>query len=234
MNVYELYQYIQYIIRQAPASGMYSPEEHNRIMPLAAFTYFKRLFGLPEQYQPGAPIPAIAAVVSQQVTDKLRPLIVTLDDRTAEIPTSGDGLFSLPTNYFHYYDINYKDDNGDVWPVDVLSAQEFNARRRSSLLAPNETTNICCMFAGDNLDVMPRTIENLEMVYFKYPSEPFMDYNINSETYELTYNSGDSTQFDWEDQVDSMQDIAEIMIKMIAPSLREGELLSYAQYMSRE
>jgi hypothetical protein len=103
MTVYELWNFLNYLIRKDPIGNSFGPDEFNRLLPIVVFKYFKKLYGLPEHYQKGLPVPEISFGLTQAIEDKLSIL-----KKSAIIAiNSVSGLGTKPADYFHTSELSY-------------------------------------------------------------------------------------------------------------------------------
>jgi len=212
MTVYDLYKYVNYLSRKDPTGNTFSPEEFNIVLPIVAYKFFKKYYGIPESYLPGQPLPAIAHSITQAAADKNVDLI-----KNATLSFSG-GVASFPNDYYHYISIEDQ--------VEVLNAQEYDMRHSISILIPTEARPVCT-FSSQGITISPDTITSKRMTYLRKPTEPVMGYTVDA-NYDVVYDNSTSTQFDWEDDLDAMDDIAQMLLNMVGISLREPILSQYS------
>ena len=181
MNVHELYQYINFLFRKDPIGNTFNGEEANILYPIAVFKYFKKIFGLPEEYQPGMPISRIAFGLNSITENKIRPLKVKVTNATLV-----SGAYTLPTNYFRDSDCYLNPSASVYYPVPILNDQKFNDRLSSPIDPPSITDPIAKLLATTLL-FNPTTVTNVVFEYIKYPTSPVLGYAIDNDTKELTY-----------------------------------------------
>lgn len=74
----------------------YGSDAFNRNIPIATLDMVRSRIGLPEQYRPGDPLPAIAYEVTQAITDELAELKIS--DAVLNVSS---GLALKPSDYFY-------------------------------------------------------------------------------------------------------------------------------------
>ena len=71
ISINELKTYIDFISNKEQSGNNYTPEQFNMLVKRAVEDIQRWLIGLEAQYQPGAPVPAVAYEVTQKVKDDL-------------------------------------------------------------------------------------------------------------------------------------------------------------------
>lgn len=80
-----------------------SPEEFNRVLPDMLYAYYRKLYGLPEHYAPGVPLPPMAYEVTRLITDYVREILEA--EKPVTINAKGEG--PIPSDYLHHSKLVY-------------------------------------------------------------------------------------------------------------------------------
>jgi hypothetical protein len=198
--------------------------------------YFKRHYGLPEDYQPGRPIPRIAWEQTQFVTDALKDL--KSDPTQINIDALGRGEY--PDDYIHvssayyYYYKNAADcEDGEPLrvqiPVDWIRDEDINFKL-SDPIAPPTKKYPCAVQYKTFFQVYPSGIDIIYLTYLKYPAKPQFAYTIDANTDEII--PGVSTDIDLPQN--HFIDIATYVLDFIGINLRDRELSNYVQMLKAQ
>lgn len=185
MQLYQLYEYLKFLLKQNPVGGGFSVNEFNRIIPVAELKYFRDLFKLPSNWVPGKPLDVYGVGITQFNRDKLRPLL-----KQATISTlDADGKTNIPSDYLHYSSAVVIISVGTNQPVTFLNDQEFDAKISSSIDSPDDEDVIARTLTTE-IEFNPTDIDDdgdIIFSYYKTPSTPVLKEVQNSVTLEKTY-----------------------------------------------
>jgi len=125
----------------------------------------------------------------QEITDNLRPFIVTLGDNdSTPLPLDSYGYGILPSNYLRYGKASrYDYENTPTGSrliyrhIEMLSNKDFAYRLSTSLFSPSLARPILTI-QNEKLLVRPQGIQTINLTYVRYPLVPFFDYDIISAT----------------------------------------------------
>ena len=166
----------------------------------------------------------------QELTDNLRPFIVTLGDNGSTplaLDSYGYGIF--PSNYLRFgrasrydYENTSTGSNQIYRHIEILSNKDFAYRLSTSLFSPSFARPIATI-QNEKLLVRPQGIPTINLTYVRYPAIPFFDYDIitvtgmpyylapgttHSNSGTLTCNPNfspgdpsDSVEFEWYDDI---------------------------------
>ncbi len=228
VKVDEVKQFVDFVSNKLQ-SGSVSPKEFNLAARFANYRFFSKRWGLPEDYQPGQPIPKQAFELTQTIKDDLRVFKETVD-----IIVDNDGKASIPTDYVHKTAINYRkvvnDPNGvnppttTMVPVETIDDDKFTERKRAKLKTPTRDYPIC-NFNNTYIEVAPTDLGKIQLVYLRLPADPVWAFTT-ANTIPL-YNAANSTDFEW--PAISMEDVASFILSYVGINLREPELQRYAE-----
>ena len=103
ININEVKQYAEFLAKKWQSGAILSPDQFNLTLPNVVRSMVRKYYGIPEQYAPGMPMPAISADETQLVRDylsKLKP--------TVPLTVDSSGIASLPVDYIHKSTAVYK------------------------------------------------------------------------------------------------------------------------------
>ena len=225
INVNELKIFIDFIANKEQSGTAYSINQLNNAFQAANVDFFKRRYGLPEEYSPGNPIPMQGYEVTQKMKDDLKSCKVV-----ETITVSSTGEMILPSNYVHKTAITYiKVTNSDCGEaptvkrktVDTIDDDKWDERVDNSIKTPSLDFPVC-NFLSDRIRYEPKTLKEIEFSYLREPNKPIWGYTIQNGI--ETYDASLSTQFDWSGIL--FTDIAKIIISYLSINLRDDELHS--------
>jgi hypothetical protein len=193
MNLFELYQYINYICRSNPRGNTFSGDEYNRLLPIVAFKYFRKLFGIPEKYKNTDGLRNFGFETSSLNSEKIRFLKVIDTTIAADV----DGQCDYPVDYFRYSNFKHEtvenegeeDEVTHTGLIIPLNEQEFESRILSKIDPPT-LDDVICVFRADHIQLsplLPMVPEGLELSYLRFPTTPVFGYAIDYITAELVY-----------------------------------------------
>ncbi len=231
VDINEVKQFVDFISNKVQ-SGSVSPNEFNLAARRANISLFKRRYGLPEEYQPGRPIPSQGYEVTQKIKDDLR-----VFKTTVTIMVDSAGKMILPNDYVHKLAINFRKvvNNATGNPtvtfseVETVDDDKFTGRKRSSLKAPTNDYPIC-NFNNTFVEFAPADLGEVEFIYLRLPADPVWGFNIVN-TIEL-YDAAQSTNFEWNEIV--TDDLSAIILDYIGINIREIPLDEWAKLYKQQ
>jgi len=102
INVNTVKEQAELLAKKNQSGGYFTPADFNRTIPMVVRDIVRKYYGIPEQYQPGMPMPQIAFEETQLVMDYLSGLKETVPI------TKTLGFFPIPPNYLHKSSLRYK------------------------------------------------------------------------------------------------------------------------------
>lgn len=205
-------------------SGAISPEEFNRFAAIVSNDLFKTKVGIPEEYQPGLPLPRQAWQVSYKISDDVKHLIVETD-----ISKNATNFFPYPGTYAAFSSMKYgyissHCDSELTWTrVEVVTDGELSIRLESKLLPPTHRHPIGAYY-NDGFKVFPTDITSIRLTYLRYPTTPNWNFTLVND--QPVYNPTGSVNFDF--PVTLHSDIVIRICRYMGINLREEELLQAA------
>lgn len=150
-------------------------------------------------------------------------------DALKPFKTSGDvsltaGVGSLPADYVHAISPACHTSDSTIYRVDIVTDKEWVARQSNSVTAPSTTYPIARIY-GSSVAVKPTTISTLTLHYYKRPTEPVYAATLSNGV--MTYASGSSTQFDWDELFHPR--LIKIILGYIGITVPESFIVDYVE-----
>jgi hypothetical protein len=203
-----------------------TPERFKMLLPTVSIDLFRTKYGLPEEYQPGRPVPTEYADITLKNTDDLKAFKVPAFGRSVV-----DGILQFPADYAHRQSIVYnysKTINHVVTilprPVEILREEEFAARTGNYTKQPTLANPIGTL-RNDGVHIRPLAIVAVDFFYYRFPITPVFDYELGDGY--ITYKPATSTPFEY--PIDEHLTLVRMILSLIGINLRESDLLQYSE-----
>ncbi len=257
ININSFYQSFNDLANPAVTGDSYSPDQFNRELPIVVISAIRRHLGLPENYAPAMPQPAIAYEKTQMITDELLEL-----KTTADLFVNSVGLALLPTDYYYPSSVNYwvqlkkqalemptmqlsKDECCDQKPilkpspyyteqkrVDILNDDEFNTMAASKLHAPSMLYPKCRFYDKTHLEFAPKNLFMVKFTYVRLPKVPKWNYVVDVNTLLPVFTAIGSQ--DIELPVSMTDTLRSMMLQRLGIPQRENELYQYGTQLKQQ
>lgn len=226
--------FVNFILNKEQTGRSVKPEEWNIIFPYVNFAYFKRKFGLTEEFKPGMPFSKSAWEVVQQITDSLGVFKVIMGDTNSPMIIDSDGHADKPSDYLHVSSIRYIKVTNDancgvdtrLTPIEILTDAEW-AHVVGSRIRPPSFNYPVAMFQNTYIQFLPKNLQYVEFTYLRTPVTPVYAYTLNATTDEVTYNQSGSTQFEWEEN--DISDIIMMILEYCGLNLKEDRIVQLSE-----
>ncbi|MFA5151451.1 MAG: hypothetical protein WC554_02710 [Clostridia bacterium] len=226
MTLWNSYELISFICNKDYSGNIITPERFSMLIKVVNIELFRKKYGLPEQYQPGRPIPKEYIDITLKNTDDMKafkkPLLNT--------PVTA-GVLPYPSDYAHRDSIVYrfsKTINGVATPlprpVEILRDEQAAERRGNYTKRPT-TVNPIGVMREDGIYIYPTTITEVDFYYYRWPVDPVFAY-VLGDGY-ITYDSAASTEFEWVQ--DEHITLVNMMLTYIGINLRETDIYQYSE-----
>jgi len=226
MTLGAMYSLIELIVNKDFDGNIITPDRFNMLIKVVSTELFRQKHGIPEEYQPGRPIPNESADITLKNTDDLKAFKERLPNRTV-----ANGVMTYPTNYAHRDTIVYnfsKTINGVATtlpkPVEILREAEFAAREGNYTKRPT-TANPIGIVRSDGIHIKPITITGADLNYYRWPVDP--DFVYTEFDGYITYDAAASTEFEF--PVDEHYTLVKMILSLIGINLREESIVQYAE-----
>ncbi len=223
IDVKDLYEFLRVITNKAKrGSSALTPNMYNILLPRATDDFFKKYYGLPEQFQPGQHI----AFEQTQIT------VDALKGRKVETQLTVDknGKADYPSDYVHKVGAIYKYVVNDIdnvkvlkYPVEFMTTQEFIERLSDPIAYPTLRYPVVTMYK-DYLLFAPKDIQYIDFSYLNYPNKPVLDYSIANDIIVYGPNS-----IDIDFQKINTNDIASLILSYIGINMSNSDLIQFAE-----
>jgi len=226
MNLLEMFELMKYVANKDFEGQVITPERYKLLLPVVSIDLFRSKHGLPEEYQPGRPIPLEYADITLKNTDDLKAFKMPSFGRAV-----ANGVMSYPSDYAHRDTLTYNytkviNHVATVLPrpVEILREAEFAARTGNYTKQPTLADPIGVV-RSDGIHIRPLTITSVDCFYYRWPVSPIFEYTLGDGY--LTYDPASSVQFEF--PVDEHLTLVRMMLKYIGVNLREQDIVQYSE-----
>lgn len=230
MTLIEIYDFIKFMGNKDFNGNFFKPEHFQSALIMANLDLFKKRTGLPEEYQPGHPVPRDFKEVNSKSLSELRRFKEHVDDQAV-----ASGYFAIPADFIGWdsmtYDYVHSIDGTPTTfprPVELLTESELSDRRGNYTKQPSTKYPVAVIRSDDTNDriyIYPDTINSVDWHYYRLPAEPDFQYVITDD--ELVYDTNGSTELEWPSNLHN--DIVRLLLSYLGLNLREAELVQYAE-----
>jgi hypothetical protein len=205
MNVFEIYQLVNFWSNKEQTGRTYTPEQFNLGLKAIDIDFLKLKYGLPEDYRPGMPMPRQAWAVTQKIVDDLRHLKTIMGGKdTPLLKVDVNGYAQLPSDYIHFSSLRIDrtdkeccEDEAEETstPVEVLTDMDFDARLWSEIKKPWIKYPFC-RFNGSHIEFRPKNVRFAIFSYIAMPKPGFLAFTISGDN-DIVYDPINSIQIGW-------------------------------------
>lgn len=233
MTLIQMYNFIKFIADKDFNGNFFKPEQYKLAIIAANIDLYKKVSGLPEEYQPGNPVAREYFEMNKKALDEVRHFKEHVFNQAV-----ANGYFTIPDDYVYKDSASYNwqvtiDGEADILPrpVEFLTEDQNADRRGNYTKRPTlkYPTAVIRVQGGEakyqRIYLYPNTINAVDFHYFRLPKEPVFDYTIVSN--EIVYAPATSTEFEW--GIIKHMDLVRIMTSYLGINLREENLLQYAE-----
>lgn len=232
MTLFDMYQLMELILNKDYSGNTITPERFSQLIKVVNIDKFRKKFGLPEEYQPGRPVPREFAEITAKNADDLRMFKATPLLNTP----SPAGLLPYPNNYAHYdaiyYNLSVTIDGAAVImprPIEILRESQISARRGNYTKTPTTGYPVAVLRSA-GIQIYPVSITVVDFTYWRFPIDPVFAY-VQGEGF-ITYDAPNSVEFEW--TVDEHTSLVAMMLQYFGVNLRESEIYNYANIKLKE
>lgn len=195
----DILNFINFVADKEQTGNTINPQEYNRIAKVKQLRFFKKLIGLPEEYQVGMEMPRIQPELTQKITDSLSTFKTIMGDGvTSPLIINTNGRANIPTDYYYHSSLKYIDvsNAANCTPqklprtVRVLTDTEFDAIEGRVITAPTIKYPVCNYQSGF-IRFLPKTLKKVDYIYYRYPLTPVYDYYINADGENIYLSEGE-------------------------------------------
>jgi hypothetical protein len=188
-------------------AGWTSSDEFSRLANLAQEILWQYLF----------------AHVDEQLS---RTALVTFQVQTAIEKTSN--YYPKPNDYRDKLDAWFEID-GKLIDVNFPARNELAMARNSPVRGPSlDSEVIIGEILSDRINIFPSEItDRLHLRYYKTLTEAKRAFTLNIVTQEEEYDSGNSVDLDWDEQI--LQDFVDVLLYLKGIVLRDSQMIQWVQ-----
>lgn len=226
MTLFEAFKLIEFVCNKDYNGNIITPERFNMLIKVVSVDLFRKKYGIPEEYQPGRPVPSEYVDITLKNTDDLK---VFKKDKWNTPVTNG--ILPYPSDYAHRDSIVYnftKTINKIATilprPIEILRDEQAADRRGNWTKRPT-TKNPIGTMRSDGIYVYPATILSVDFSYFRFPVNPVFAVTYGDGF--ITEDSANSVQ--WEFTKDEHLTLVSMILGLIGVNLRESDLVQYAE-----
>lgn len=212
VTVNDIYNRVSFLLNKNQTSNTLNQEEFNNSLQWANLEFFKRRYGLPEDYRPGQPLPRMSYEETQLIIDALSQFKINRGGRDYPVLLIDvNGYATIPTDYIHYSSISY-----GKQPVEMLRDAQYQDRLNDSIKYPTKKDPICTIYSG-YIQFQPTDMGAVNFVYLRLPATPYWAVTIVNDAY--VYDAAKSIQFEYND-ID-LTDIASMIAGYASTNIRD-------------
>jgi len=236
MTLMEIYDFIKFIGDKDYNGNYFRPAQFNAAIQAANLDLYKKVSGIPEEYQPGTPLAREHFEINQKALDEVRDFKGHLFDQAV-----ASGYFALASDFVYHDSCSYKyQRNVDGTPttlprpVEILREDQAADRRGNWIKKPTTKDPIAVYRRIDDsnnrLYIYPDTISAVDFHYYRLPAQPVFAYTISQDA--LVYNAGGSTEFEWSES--KHMDLVRILLSYLGMNLEHELLVQYAEQLKKQ
>lgn len=234
MNLQEFLIFLNYIINKEQSGKFISPNEYSLLLQRGSLKYFKKYFDVPEEYQIGMPMSRIQYEITDTVKKKMARFMksATKDD----LGMGWSNVANIPTDLFQFDFFEYTNGVGRQ-----VKGYQYKKLINSSIKAPTESKPIMAII-NNQMNFNPRPDDGFLFHYLRYPNTPNYDFYVDDNdniiylppgsTVPQDNRASTSVELDWD--IESIWDIAELILQDIGMSINRGEVIQYANQRETE
>lgn len=219
MNNFDIYNVVNYVLNIDVNGNAFSPSEFQDSLNAESLRLFKKKLGLPEEYQPNAPIPRQGADVSSVNQKDLRPFL-----RTEPLTIASGEVDVSAKKIAHVLGLAPNPQTG--YPCDALSSSEFYDRINNPITAPTEYSPVSVWKDENTIQLYPSSITSANIKYYTYPTEAVVVIDANPTTLLPEYNAGSSTELEWDDI--NKVDLIQMVLRSAGVNMQRNDIQAYA------
>ena len=244
MTIDDFKEFVFFIARKATNGNNPTISQFNLAMQRGFVQWVMKRYNNPAEYQPGMPIPRISWQNTQKISDDLRFL---LERRDFAIPSTGqltipngttikDINTSICPKYLHASSFRtlYITQSGGVLSYKEVPITQMNDNEIGDILSSN--INVPShrypklAFYNNYIQFYPKNIGRITFTYLREPTLPVWGFTTvnNRPVYDAT------TSVDIESPDETHNEIAGTVLSYLGISIKDGDIVNYAQQMKNE
>lgn len=219
MNINQVHQYIDFIVKKTNAGGYISPSEKDMVLNRAQIQYFNKLYGNQNDYRYDRPVPKISYAVTEKISNSLSPFISDVIPLTID----STGKATIPTDLFQTVALT-KTINGIESEITRVEQDRVANNLTSYYDAPDTNFPIYSQLKT-KFQFYPKNLATANLIYLKQPADMVWGYTTSGSGRPV-YNSATSVQPEWKDM--DMNEIIYLALSYIGVNLKDPEVAQFA------
>lgn len=188
LTLVDIYDHIFTRVNKDQSGNTYGLNQFNVDLGVANTEMFSYLYGLPQAYRPGAPLPPVAFEVSQRIIDNLKNCKVNMGGPGANDASPLEvinGVANIPPDYVHFVRMNYiqalgeecKTPNNKISRnIEILTDAAFADRIGNYIKNKDVAAYPYCNFQASYIEFRPKwDYQMINFVYLRMPKRPYLD-----------------------------------------------------------
>lgn len=161
-NINDIYELLQFTCNKNQR-GYISPAEFNRAINAVSMQLFKEKIGLPEEYQPGRPVPRVALGITLKNLEDVDPFM-----EEAEMTSATTTGWTKPDDFVYPVSLYSVQASGRK-PIDLVGHQELNEALASTVFQPTTEYPLAASVAG-KIKVYPANTPTCHITFLRLPA----------------------------------------------------------------
>lgn len=232
-----VYELVKFITNKELSGNTMTIEQFNRLCEMVNIDILKERYGLPQQYQPGQPMPQMTYEATQKLMDDLRHLKVRTGVDVPAISIDQWGRAIIPSNYLHLSSarfnrvVNNDCENSTYKPtaIELLTDAQIADRTGNSVTMPTEK-HPCMAIFNNYFQFYPISVKRVELTYLRLPLTPL--YNSEIVNDEEIYVEVGSIHFEYPQ--DLLSTIVKKILSYVNVNLEKFEVVNYAEMKDKQ
>ena len=239
MTLFDMFSLVNLICNKDFDGNIITPDRFDQLIKVVNIDLFRNKYGLPEEYQPGRPIPKEYVEITQKNLDDMKAFKVFLKN----VPVV-NGKVAYPADYCHKAELTNNftikiNKIATVLPkgLEVLNESQVSSRLGNYTKRPVSRMPICT-FRSDAIyvwpfevaDNVPDPITAVDFAYYRWPKDPIFAYSIQDGA--ITYDAVNSVEVEW--PKDEHITLVRMILSYVGVNLRESEVVQYAETKLKE
>lgn len=221
IDINEIYLLVRFIANENQRKK-FNGDEFNIAANAANRARFNELLGLPEQYAPGQPEPAVAFELTADIMGKLAPFV----SDPIEIPVGNSGKGNKPAGYIRYTALRRIvtiDDAQHEKEVTVARRASLGNRLDSSVIPPTYEYPLAVEYST-YFQFFPKVAGNAILEHLRMPKD--VKWNFAADTRREIYKAEGSIHFEWNPT--EFNNLAIRILQSFSINIRDADLAGFA------
>ena len=232
---------VNFISNKEQSGNTMKIPQYNLIIELVNIDILKKTYGLPEEYQPGQPLPRVSYEITKKIMDDLKHLKVRMGVDVPVLTLNQYGRADIPTDYLHLSSARYryftKNKCGNAVEktndIELLTDAQIGDRLGNSITMPTKK-HPCMAIYSNYFQFYPEDLKQVELTYLRLPRTPYYNATLVSGANEDYYDFSETGSQHFEYPTDTLSDIVMKILSYIGINIREQQVTQYAEMKSEK